>query len=660
MRVGGRLPSHPQRRQPENSKTVKLSKKLSSLLATAALGSLVVALVGAPYSGWYQDWRDAQCSLETLLKEQAGHQNDPIFLYYIGRRLNERQRYAEAAPFLECAVGLDPESARQRDEWARALLGSGEISSAFGQLKQFAGTHPASADAHLLMAKYYLTQDAAGPARDELQRVVALDPNRAEAWTLLANARLKLGENSAGVEALRHSLRLRPDNAIDRLQLAAALALMNSHDAQQEYQRALLLAPTNAFYHREYAMFLYNGGRAAEAEVEARRAVALQRDDALAHLILGRCLLLKGRNVQALEPLTQASRLAPFEPAPAQELRRAYSALGRTQEARHWKEIYLALQRSSAERRHVKDQLSIDRNRPETNREMARLLAQTGDVQGAMRYTSIALRCRLDAPQALIAVAEDLTRSGFARLALGLARQAKASAPLNPAASESLGDVLLNLDRVHEAAVLYDEAAQYSPDRASTYRRKIAEYLARRRRNPSPAEKFYQRALARMRASGRPDDAVLALVRQAVAQEPENTGYLRCLLQLQIRRRARAQALQTADRLLALSPEDGIAHALAALLLLDEAHNELDFARIEDHLRLAEPDSAAQATSAYAGGLLAVRRGQTQVAVRELRQAAQLDPNSSQVWLQLARIERQAGHNMEASAAQQAYQRLHQ
>src|SRR5207237_10252895 len=130
----------------------------------------------------YQDYRYARMSIPQLQRERGGRLDNPRLLYHLGRQLNAQLRFAEADPLLRHAVGLDPDSPRLRDEWARALLGSGLTTAAFGELKEYAGTRPNSAPAHLILGKFYIEEQSMPRARDALERAIALDPTLAEAW----------------------------------------------------------------------------------------------------------------------------------------------------------------------------------------------------------------------------------------------------------------------------------------------------------------------------------------------------------------------------------------------------------------------------------------------------------------------------------------------
>ncbi|MDX1931249.1 MAG: tetratricopeptide repeat protein, partial [Capsulimonadales bacterium] len=183
------------------------------------LGGIAVAAIGlagarlVPYIPAVQEWRLERRSLDELLKERGDVSNDPRLLYFLGRRLNEQGRFVEAESNLRRAVGLDPESARLRDEWTRAQLGSGRTSDAFNQLRQFVGTHPRSALAHLALGKFYFAQNSMQRAREEFSVAVSLDSKHAEGWAYLSQAATQLELPNEPLEAARKAVALAPDNA---------------------------------------------------------------------------------------------------------------------------------------------------------------------------------------------------------------------------------------------------------------------------------------------------------------------------------------------------------------------------------------------------------------------------------------------------------------
>ena len=110
--------------------------------------------------------------LRTLAAAIPQRQLDDRWLYYAGLRFNEAGRYTEALPVLQQAARLDPDSPRIRNEWTRAQLAEGHFAEAFSQLKQFVGTHPRSATAHLLLGRFYLSLNTETRALEELEQLL--------------------------------------------------------------------------------------------------------------------------------------------------------------------------------------------------------------------------------------------------------------------------------------------------------------------------------------------------------------------------------------------------------------------------------------------------------------------------------------------------------
>src|SRR5579871_2334998 len=134
--------------------------------------TVCIVLWGVLRSPWYQQRRWARLPLAALERERDAHPNDPVFLTYLGLHLNEANRFAEAQPVLERAVGLDPDAPLPREQWARALLGSGQVSAAFVELRQYVGTHPRSCQGHMALGKFYMTQRALLRAEEEFAAAV--------------------------------------------------------------------------------------------------------------------------------------------------------------------------------------------------------------------------------------------------------------------------------------------------------------------------------------------------------------------------------------------------------------------------------------------------------------------------------------------------------
>jgi tetratricopeptide (TPR) repeat protein len=634
------------------------------------LGALLVALAGASawsalHCPWYQEYRYARMSIDQLQRERGDRLDNPRLLYHLGRRLNAAGRFAEADPLLRNAVGIEPDVPRLRDEWARALLGSGLTTAAFGQLRQFAGTHPQLPEAHLLLGKFYFTQRSMRRASEECQQAISLDPKRGEAWSLLAGAQADLGELEAGRRAAQRAVALRPGSAGDRLVLASLLDRANdSAGARGAYAAAVRLAPADAPAHREYAGWLLKAGRGEAdlrlAEAEARRAVALAPSDATAQLFLGRALLRRGQQAAAVEPLERAAARAPADPAPALALSETCRALGRAADAARWEGDYLKRQRAATAYAQLWEALRIRPDDRDLHARLARLLGERGDVEGCVRHHGMSLRCAPDAPPALIVAANDLTDGGHAAAALPLAQRAVRLSDANPAAHEALGNVYLGLGRGHLAGLEYNKTASWLPQRTPILKERLARYFRERAAHPPPAEQAYREALRRERSQIGPRRAtpeVEELAQRAVTLEPDNPNYLWYLLRIRMAMRKNEAAIETARQLLVAAPNDGRAHAMLAVLLLERAKTPTELQEIDQQLEAAASEPLAAATRYYGLGLLALRRNDPRAAVSRLRRAAELDPNADVTYYQLAQAEKLAGDAAAAERAMAAFRR---
>jgi len=140
-----------------------------------------------------------------------------------------------------------------------------------------------------------------------------------------------------------------------------------------------------------------------------------------------------------------------------------------------------------------------------------------------------------------------------------------------------------------------------------------------------------------------------------VELEPGNTDYRRSLLRALYGRRDHAEGEKAARDLLVISPENGTAHALLALILLEKASSNNDFQEADAQSESCRGRRFCIAAVHYGQGVLALRRNQAPEAVRLLRLASAEDPSAETTYYQLAQAERLAGNATEAGKAAGEY-----
>jgi superkiller protein 3 len=636
-----------------------------------------IAVWGVLHHPRYEEWRYERMPLAALEKESAGREEDPRFLYYAGRALNRAQRFSEAEPLIQKAVGLRPTEARLRDEWAQALLGLGRASVAYQQLAQFAGTNPNSAEAQILLGKYYVTQRLMERAMKTFEKAVAADPENGEAQSYLAGAYEAMGEIEKARKAAETAVRLRPDSAMDRLMLASLLTRAGENDAARaEFEHAAALEPMLPQMHRELARFLMDKGRGeadrTKAEQAARRAVDLDKNDALAHLLLGRALSEAGKKSEAIEPLTRAATLDKEDVAAPRELASALRGVGKAAEAAKWEADFQDRQHYQSRYRQLFEALRARPADRKLHEEMAALLATRGDVEGCIHEHSLARRLPVDAGPVLVAAVNDLVAGKHAEAALPLAQRAVKLSEFSPDAHEALGDVYMALGHTYQAGESFNTAGGLMPSRSPRIEKKVDAYLAAREKSLPPAEVAYRKARGLAQVEIGPfkiTEDVEKHAREAVRLDPLTPEYYWFLMNVLRTQRKDDEAIEVGSKMLEIAPKFARGHALLATILVDKATTPTELAKVEEHLRLAKEyaiqyerkeDKETAAARHYGLGLLALKREQGALAVREFRETIKYDPNSSVTYYKLALAERMAGNTAAAERAMQLFQALKQ
>lgn len=617
----------------------------------------------------YIDWQRSKLTLKELEVLRVKSPNDPDLLYHLGKRLNEEKRFADAAIVLNYAAGVKPDSARLRDEWARALLNQGQVTAAFGQLKQFVGTYPDNPEGHLALGKFYFSQRAMDKAAEEMETVLAKRRNSGEAWSFLGAAQEALGNLEKARQAALEAVRLRPENATDRLLLASLQERLNQPElANESYIRAAELATVEPAPHRQYARWLLlKGTTPAEwlkAEQAAKRATELDKTDATAYLLWGRALVRQGKDSEAITPLTRSAELGTAENA-ASELAASLRKRGKTDEAQKWEKVHTERLAYSREYKRLSEAIRIRPKDRALHREMSLLVAKQGEVGEVQRHVAAELNRAVDSVQVLTETARRLNEAGQAKKALPLAFEAIQMGRYSPVAHEILADIYLALDMPHQAGMEYNEAADLLPSRKKDIEQKIAKYVAMREKNPTPAEVAYRTSLRETQSLIGPQtvsEDVEKLAQKATELDPYNPKYWWHLMNLQMDLKKTNEAIESGKKLLTIAPTYRKGNALMAVLLTETAATEAEFKEVESYIQNAAQDEedknrqggidpTVEALRYYAQGLLLLKRGMGKEAAVALREAAVRDPMEPVTYYKLSQAERLAGNTQAADNA---------
>ena len=191
---------------------------------------------------------------------------------------------------------------------------------------ELGGTHnPAAFDAYLRATKVHLMAATAKEeqvAVDGFTQALRLDPDYALAYAgrslalspfnLATRAPNTRASSERAVADARKSIALAPDLADGHLALAVAYeSLLEFTRANEAYERALTLAPTNAHVLRDYGLFAMFMGKSDSGLTMLRRAVALDPLNYVAHMYLGQGLRALRRYDEAIIAFGDGVALGP-------------------------------------------------------------------------------------------------------------------------------------------------------------------------------------------------------------------------------------------------------------------------------------------------------------------------------------------------------------
>jgi len=269
-----------------------------SFAAATVTASVVMIVLGALTWRQIGVWHDSETLWRTAV---AADDQCYVCLNNLGNALVRAGRNAEAPPYFEAAMRVQPDSA----------------------------------EAHANLGTVAMQQGRNDDARREFARAIAMEPTHAVAHTNMARLLLDDGEAADAIPHLETALRSEPDMAEARTSLG--LALMNTGDlvgAERELRRAVVLQPDLAAARNNLGVYLFRQGRFDDAISEFRRAAQLDAAFPEARYNLSLVLAQNEHRDEAIAAVREAIRLRPAYAAAQQKLIELLVSSGRDDEAR--------------------------------------------------------------------------------------------------------------------------------------------------------------------------------------------------------------------------------------------------------------------------------------------------------------------------------------
>jgi tetratricopeptide (TPR) repeat protein len=236
------------------------------------------------------DFPAAEQSLRSYLSSHA-HSFDA--LYMLGFVLNRENRPAESLEIYTKAAALNRPTADDLKIVGLDFVLLNDYPDAIKWLERAVSFDATNRDAWYYLGRAYYTRARLGEASKAFQKVLELDPHNVKAETNLGLIYESSGEPAAAIEAYRTAIAWQENNLEPSEQPYVNLGNLleeqgQTKDAMAPLERAVALAPNNAYCRLSLGVYYHKIARLEDAQRELERATQISPDDAVAHYQLGR------------------------------------------------------------------------------------------------------------------------------------------------------------------------------------------------------------------------------------------------------------------------------------------------------------------------------------------------------------------------------------
>jgi tetratricopeptide (TPR) repeat protein len=256
-----------------------------------------------------------------------------------GKSLANISKFSEADEVLHRYVTLHPDSADGLYMLGFVLYRENKPADSLRAYTQAAAlSTPQADDLRIVGLDYVLLNDFPDAIR-WLKKATEFDPKNEQAWYSLGRCYYTQSRFQDAESALHEALALNPKDGKVVTNLALVFDMENKIDgAERAYRTSVRMADADPhadeWPYLNYASFLLEHDRAADALPLLRRAVAIAPRCADCHAKLGKAFAATGSPKESISELTDAVALSPNDPTLHYALGHVYQSLGMTDQAK--------------------------------------------------------------------------------------------------------------------------------------------------------------------------------------------------------------------------------------------------------------------------------------------------------------------------------------
>jgi tetratricopeptide (TPR) repeat protein len=384
------------------------------------------------------------------------------------------------------------------------------------------------------------------------------------------------------------------------------------------FRQALAVTKDNYVAHDDLGAALFNQGQTNAAISQYLEALRIKPDDPLAHCNLGISLTQQGRVAEGILHIQEALRLQPKDPVAHQSLGNGLLAQGQT----------------NAAISQYQESLRLDPDSPSTHFNFGVVLSETGQDEAAISEFQEALRLQPDNADAGRDLGTLLARKGLADAAINQFQRVLRFHPDDADAHYSLGNVLLGQGQTNAAISEFQADLRLKPDDADAHYNlgqtlldqgrvdpAMGEFQAAFRRKTYAAEVYYNLG-NRLARQGRVA-AAIDQFQAAVHLQPANADAHNNLGSLLNQQGRVDEAIGQFQEAIRCKPEDARAHYNLGGALNKKGRTDEAISQFAEAIRL-QPDFAIAHNSL---GVTLMGQGRFDDAIRQFQEALRLKPD---------------------------------
>lgn len=559
-----------------------------------------------------------------------------------GNRYFEQEQYHEAIIEYLNATKADPKFAKAHYQLAETYIRLQIWPDAYRELKRTVELDPTNIKAQVELGNLLGAAHSFEEAQAIADKLLRNNPDNPEVYILLANLKIAQGDTESGKQEVQRAIALDPKRPDFYVQMAALQSSKNTDAAEASLNNALAVNPNFVPALESLAALYQNSGRPGEAENLLKKAITADPRNAKARRSLAQFYYAQNRKTEAEQVMLQAKKDLGGEKDFYRILGEYYNNVGEGNKA--------LAEFAAISKDHPKD--------VKTKEDYIRLLLANRKSDEAGRLNDTILKDNPRDTGAQIIRATMLNSQGKFDEATGILESALKDAPENAYGHYQLGLAMARTGNLTRAEQEWREAAKLAPQindvqfaLAQVARMKgdaqllrdVAEQFIQNR--PADPRGYIMRAESEGKAKN--ISVIQADLERAIQVAPESPlGYLAMGDFWRNQKKNTEQARQYYEK--ALDRDPGFFEPLAALaaMFMRDNQNARALQRVQ-----AQAEKVPNSDQLYMllGGLQVANKDLTS-AEKSLQRAIQLNPDNSDAFALLSKIEMALGQGDRALA----------